>query len=471
MPTNEEQAGFMIVAIDTNCILPGQVGGIENYTLGLIEALKLPGSPATQLVLLTRPENHEFFSRFADARTKTVLLPRGTPEKGSDLFSPSPHIRADKTGSGPIMSPQHWPDIKGSGPVLSVLSRPVTGPSAGRGDKMGSDPVLSPQRAVRSIDNWARLLEREPAVGMQALVEYQNRKANALREHRVDLLHCPGNTINPLGLDLPVVLNLHDLQHRHYPEYFTTRELENREKWWVRSAVRADALIAASNYVRDDLRQQLHICREKIFVTPDVFESAFFRMPDVAELGSLRDRLNLAGTFFLYPAAAWPHKNHERLIRAFLAADIPGAQLVLTGAGQESLAKWADHPKIRLLGRVETRDLVSLYHSATAMIFPSQHESWSIPIMEAMACGCPVACSNVTSLPEQIGDAGLLFEPNDESQMTNAMRRLAADSDLREILSDRGRGRVKRWGPALFLKNITAAYGFATGAFYARKAA
>jgi len=394
----------MIVAIDTNCILPGQVGGIENYTLGLIEALRQCGSPATKLVLLTRPENQNLFSRFVAGNTRTVLLDR---------------------------------------------------PSCGG----------------KTITNWAEFISQHPADGPARLAAFQNQKANALIEHQVELLHCPGNTINPIGLRIPTVLNLHDLQHRHFPEYFSKQELSNREKWWVASAVRADALIAASNYVRDDLHRQLHLCREKIFVTPDVFESAFFHAPDVEQLQSLRDRLHLPETFFIYPAACWPHKNHQRLIRAFLAADLPGAQLILTGGGQEALAEFANRPGIRLLGRVETADLVGLYHLATAMIFPSQHESWSIPIMEAMACACPVACSNVTSLPEQIGDAGLLFEPDDESQMVTAIRRLAADADLREILSNRGRYRVKKWGQSLFLRTITAAYGFATGAFYARKAA
>ncbi len=91
--------------------------------------------------------------------------------------------------------------------------------------------------------------------------------------------------------------------------------------------------------------------------------------------------------------------------------------------------------------------------------------------MEAMACGCPVACSNVTSLPEQIGDAGLIFPPEDESLITDAIRRLAQNSELRQTLSARGKCRVKSWKPACFLKTLTAAYGFAAGAFSVRKAA
>ncbi len=159
----------MIVAIDTNCILPGQVGGIENYTLGLIEALKFETSPATELLLLSRPENRALFARFEDHFTKLVVLER----------------------------PNH------------------------RGQPIG---------------NWPEFIRNNPGQGPRILADFQKQKANALRQHRVDLLHCPGNTINPIDLDIPIVLNLHDLQHRHFPQYFTPQELENRERWWVASA-------------------------------------------------------------------------------------------------------------------------------------------------------------------------------------------------------------------------------------------
>jgi glycosyltransferase involved in cell wall biosynthesis len=400
----------MIVAIDTNCILPGRVGGIENYTLGLIEALKLPGSPAGKLVLLTRAENYSLFSPYADSRTEIVQIER---------------------------------------PVYN--GTPVT--------------------------NWAELLEQHPVEGRKALESFQRQKTGLLHQRGVDLVHFPGNTINPLDLDLPIVLNLHDLQHRHFPQYFTHEEIDNREKWWVASAFRADALLAASNYIRDDLQRELGVAGSKIFVTPDVFQTAFCTPPTHAQLDDLRRRLALPETFFLYPAAIWPHKNHQRLIRAFVAANLPGAQLILTGGGQadsdlpalvESLGATSS---VRLMGRVGTEDLIGLYHTATALIFPSEHEAWSIPIMEAMACGCPVASSNVTSLPEEVGNAGLLFSPDDETAMADAMRGLAADAGLRRALSRRGQTRVKAFGPQPFLRTITAAYDHARSTFRFRKAA
>jgi glycosyltransferase involved in cell wall biosynthesis len=394
----------MIVAIDTNCILPGQVGGIENYTLGLIEALKLPASPASKLLLLTRAENHALFTPFADDGTGVLLL-------------------------------------------------------------------------ERPAGNWAELSKADPGAARRALAEFQHRKADLLARHRADLIHFPGNTVNPLDLNLPIVLNLHDLQHRHFPEYFTVEEIGNREKWWAQSAQRASALVAASNYVRDDLVRQFHVDQTKIFVTPDAFQSAFFARPAPQQLADLRCKYDLPATFFIYPAAAWRHKNHQRLIRAFVTAGITDAQLLLTGGGQaesdlpQFVSDLKTSARIRLLGRISTEDLLGLYHMATALIFPSEFEAWSIPIMEAMACGCPVASSNVTSLPEQVGDAGLLFDPADVPAIANAMRRLANDAALRQTLARRGRARVLRFAPEHFIQSIAKAYEFAITAHQAKKAA
>jgi glycosyltransferase involved in cell wall biosynthesis len=378
----------MIIAIDTNSIVPGRVGGIENYTLGLIEALKSPNSPADSLFLLTRHENHTLFSKFEDAHTHLVAIPR---------------------------PPGNWTEI---------------------------------QRHDRA-----------------ALSRFQTQKSRTLHRLKVDLVHFPGNTINPVDIDFPTVLNLHDLQHRRYPEYFTGEEIANREKWWHASAHRADALMAASNFVRDDLVSELSVDANKIFVAPDAFESAFFRKPTPEQLADVKRRHKLADTFFLYPAAAWPHKNHARLIKAFKA-----------GAGQESLRSLSDNAHgaptgLRLLGRVTTEDLVALYHLATALVFPSLYEAWSIPIMEAMACSCPVASSNVTSLPEQVADAGLLFDPTNISAMATAMRTLATDANLRQTFTERGTKRVHQFSKEKFLQTIRDAYTHAAESYKTKKAA
>ena len=385
----------MIIAIDTNCILPGRVGGIENYTVALVETLQRPESPVSRLVLLTRPENHDRFAGLGDRRTRAVLVPRPT-------------------------------------------------------------------------GTWSTQRATDPAIARAALAEHQRRKTDAIHAVGADVVHFPGNTINPLDLDVPAVLNLHDLQHRHFPQYFTPAEIGERETWWTASAHRADALLAASDYVRDDLEDQLGVRPDKVFVAADPVEAAFGRTPTDAELADVRSRHQLPATFFLYPAAAWPHKNHARLMAAFALAKVPDAQLILTGGGHDKLPS---QPGVRSLGRVPTADLVGLYHLATAVVLPSQHESWSIPLAEAMTCGCPVAAAAVTSLPEQVGDAGLLFPANDERAIADCMKRLAADAGLRRTLADRGRQRVAHWSPQRFLRSVTSAYTHARRDHRTRQAA
>jgi glycosyltransferase involved in cell wall biosynthesis len=414
----------MNVAVDTNCIVSGKVGGIENYTVALVEALVGPASCANRVVLLTRPENHATFERFA-----------------------------------------------GDGARVELVDRPIGG--------------------------WASAPEA-------ARLAFQAAKTAILRQLDVDVVHFPGNTINPVDIDFPSVLNLHDLQHRHFPEYFSAGELENRERWWTASAHRADAMIAASGWTRDDLVTHLGVDAGKIFVTPDPVESAFARCgrpksatdgaptctdqkteipagsssvrigaPSLANSSGssaargsvdVRRKFDLPTTTFLYPAAFWPHKNHKRLIDAFAAADLPDAQLLLTGGGQDDgrLAALVTNAgmagRVRLLGRVSTDDLIGLYRTVTATIVPSLHESWSIPVAEAMACRCPVACSTITSLPEQVGDAGVLFDPTDVPAIRGVIRRLARDEELRETLVDRGRRRTAAATGRHFIDTVERAY-------------
>src|SRR5205814_2082141 len=125
------------------------------------------------------------------------------------------------------------------------------------------------------------------------------------------------------------------------------------------------------------------------------------------------------GDYLLYPARPWPHKNHARLFEAFalLRREHPELRLVLTGEGDYgALPEGVD-----ARGRVTTAELVALYQRAAALVFPSLYEGFGMPVIEAMACGCPVACANTTSLPEVAGDAARLFDPLDAEDIARAV--------------------------------------------------
>lgn len=400
----------MILAIDTNCILPGQVGGIESYVISLVESLLAHADWLDRLVLVTRTENHELFGRYASERCEAALLPR-------------PRFRGQE------------------------------------------------------VSNWPALMATDPQLGHQLLTSFQQKKIALLRAHRVDLVHFPAGAMNPVDLDIPAVLTIHDLQHRRFPQYFSQAEIDNREKWWPISAQRASAIITDSQFVADDVARQFAIGREKLFVAVPTVQRQFLGCPPARILRDLRRRFDLPGAFLLYPAAAYPHKNHARLIRAFLAANVPGLQLVLTGAGRDHsdlpalITSLKADKHVRLLGRITGEELTGLYHLALGLIFPSEYEGCGQPVLEAMACACPVAASNVTSLPELLGDAAITFDPANEEDIALAIRRLAEDETLWSALASRARQRVGLFSPQRFVDALHLAYSAALEARRARPVA
>jgi glycosyltransferase involved in cell wall biosynthesis len=399
----------MIVALDTNCILPGRVGGIESHVMGIVEALLGQAAWLRRLVLVTRPENDELFRAFEGKRCTAVLQER---------------------------------------------------------------PVFQGER----ITNWASLLTAHPEQGRRLLAEFQQDKLALLRRARADVVHFPGSALNPLEIDLPTVLTLHDLQHRRFPQYFSEAERSNRERYWAESARRADAVLTGSEFASDDIARQFEVCPEKMFVAIPAVREIFHHRPAAAALAALRRRLELAERFFIYPAAAYPHKNHRRLLRAFAAAGLGTVQLVLTGGGQETSAlpqlidELGLQGRVRLMGRVTEEELTGLYALATGMVFASEYEGCGLPLIEAMATGCPVAAAGVTSIPEIVGEAALLFDPGSEAQMTAALRTLANYSAGRARLSRQGTERAGLFTTARFARELHAAYNHAVTARLQRAA-
>jgi glycosyltransferase involved in cell wall biosynthesis len=130
--------------------------------------------------------------------------------------------------------------------------------------------------------------------------------------------------------------------------------------------------------------------------------------------------------FVLYPARAWPHKNHARLLEAFafVRRRRPELRLVLTGGGD---LPTADGVEVR--GHVAVEELAALLRRASALVFPSLYEGFGQPPLEAMASGCPVACSNAAALPEVVGDAARLFDPLDVQEMARAIEDVLDDPE------------------------------------------
>jgi glycosyltransferase involved in cell wall biosynthesis len=249
--------------------------------------------------------------------------------------------------------------------------------------------------------------------------------------------------------EIPSIYHPHDLQHRHLPELFDSVQIAARDRWYTTLARQAAMVAVASSWTRDDVIAQFAIPAAKVHVVP-------WAPPlEVSTAGQRQSismaHLNLPDRFILYPAQTWPHKNHAALLHALaiLREDGLRVPLVLTGARNIG-ARAVDvligelrlGDQVTWLGFLELPALKAVYRRAAAMVIPSRFEAASGPLWEAFAAGIPAACSNVTSLPMQAGDAALLFDPTDHAQIASAIRRLWTDEALCQLLVARGHKRA-----------------------------
>jgi glycosyltransferase involved in cell wall biosynthesis len=212
------------------------------------------------------------------------------------------------------------------------------------------------------------------------------------------------------------------------------------------------AMVAvASRWTKRDVEQHFGLPPEKVVVVPLAPPTgAYDRVgPDEAEAAATR--LGLPPMFVLYPAQTWPHKNHLALLEALATLRRGGLVVPFVSTGrltehfrvlQQRATRLGIADQVYWLGFVPPRDLSAVYSRATAVIIPTRFEAASAPLWEAFLAGVPAACSTVTSLPEQAGDAALLFDPDRTDQLAEAIRELWEDSSLRSTLVSRGRERV-----------------------------
>ena len=274
--------------------------------------------------------------------------------------------------------------------------------------------------------------------------------------------------------DVPSIYHPHDLQHRHLPEMFDRMERDARDRWYTTLARKASAVAVASSWTRDDVVQQLDVPAAKVHVVPWAPP-----LQAVTDGGSdeARQRIATFGLperYLLYTAQTWPHKNHIGLVEALaLVRDRDGLAipLVLTGRRNEHAAAIDERiralqltSEVRWLGFLEPEELHSVLAGAHAVVIPSKFEAASGPLWEAFAAGVPAACSNVTSLPAQAGDAALLFDPDRTDQIAASVLELWNDDELRASLAVRGRAKVANFTWSRTARHFRALYRLVAGA-------
>lgn len=279
-----------------------------------------------------------------------------------------------------------------------------------------------------------------------------------------DLVHFPSQ--DGYLTALPNIYQPHDLQHLHLPQFFAPYDLEWRTLAYPVYCDNADVVLVESSWTKHDVAHQFAITQDKIAVCPFPPATASYRELSPEALATLQNKLRHP-QFIFYPAHTWPHKNHLRLIEALAILKQNGVvvPLVCTGRAtpfmpqiEASIAAQDLSDQVQFMGYLSEAEIKTLYRMCTAVVVPTKFESVSFPIWEAFEAGRSVACSTVTSLPTQVGDAGLLFDPEAPAAMAAAIRTLWEDPHLREKLGRLGTIRLQQFSLDRMALHVRALY-------------
>ena len=266
-----------------------------------------------------------------------------------------------------------------------------------------------------------------------------------LHQYKADVYHS-AYYLMPYVTGVPTLLTLYDLIPIHFPEH-STLKARWLFRWATALALRtARHTLAISEATRRDFLARFSLRPEQITAIPLAADPAFAPQPPEV-VAALRTRYRLPEKSILYLGSNKPHKNLVRLIEAWSVVQAEALDYTLVIAG----AWLPQHPEPRQraqvlgiddrvcwLGPLPGADLPALYTAADIFVFPSLYEGFGLPVIEAMACGTPVACADTSSLPEVAGDAAVLFDPMQVGAIGDALRRLLGDADLRGDLQRQG---------------------------------
>lgn len=401
------------IALDIN-VTPGVSGGIAQSTQGLVQSLGELEGPERYVLITDTPDQAEWIRHYCRPNQETVMMPVNRSHIGKSRSLRGSERR--KKLLGPLVE-----TIRG---LVGRLSPQPTWPSL---------PVS---------DGFYESL-------------------------RCDVLHFPTQWFALCAL--PTIYNPHDLQHLHYPQFFTPEELARREVIYRSACQLSQTVVVGSEWIKQDVIRQFAVHPDRVQIIPWASPTAQYPQVPTEQLEEVRARLRLPQTYMLYPAVTWPHKNHLRLLDALASLrDREGlvVPLVCTGARYES--HWPKVEKrIRDLnlssqvifpGFLSESDLRAVYRMAQFLVLPTLFEADSCPVHEAWSEGVPVASSDHTAMPDQVGDAGLLFDAMDVSAIADAVRRISTDAVLRRDLVERGHRRVKDFDWTRTAKAYRAVY-------------
>ncbi len=263
----------------------------------------------------------------------------------------------------------------------------------------------------------------------------------------LDILHST-TFCTPLDFKGKLVSTIHDVSFYTHPQYHQKANIDHCMKGTVDAVRHADKIIAISEHTKTDLIKHFHCPEEKIVVTPLGYDREFyFPVSDEVAVGDVLRKYGLTTPYIFALGTVEPRKNIDGLISAYdaLPRDLKQRYQLIVGGGKGwlddkifQLLKERDlESRVKFIGYVEEEDLKYLYSGATCFVFPSHYEGFGLPLLQAMACGCPAVAAGNSSLFEVAGDAVLLVDSTDITTITAAIKRLLTDPKLAASLREK----------------------------------
>ncbi len=293
---------------------------------------------------------------------------------------------------------------------------------------------------------------------LQCALRYSAAAREVVQQH-CDLWIFPRQDIWSSRFPVPALAAVHDLMHRYEPHFSEAAGLGRRryrQRYMQELINYSMGILVDSEVGKQQVLESFEADPGKVFILPYVPPSYIYESGMSLDFDA---RYRLPGKFLFYPAEFWPHKNHLRLIDAMarVRASCGDIQLILAGSlGKEysrvrlHVEKLGLQDHVRFAGYLPEADIPEFYRRARALVFPTFFGPTNIPPLEAFALGCPVAASRIYGMPEQLGDAALLFDPHSDEEMADCIRRLWQDDALCQRLKRNGLGRARLWGPSQF---------------------
>ena len=284
-------------------------------------------------------------------------------------------------------------------------------------------------------------------------------------KNKIDIWITPWPDNFMRDLHLKSIIAIFDLMHRYEPKFEEVAdEYAKREENYKRICQYADVILADSNVGKQHILQsygnEFPKLEDKIRILPFIPASYVYEAKDTIPLKDIEFE-----KYVFYPAQFWEHKNHRNLIQAIALLKAKGitVNLVCVGSAKnafeninELIKKNGLQEQVKILGYVDNDEIVALYQHARALVMPTFFGPTNIPPLEAFVLGCPVAISNIYGIPEQVGDAALLFDPSSVEEIANCIEQLWTDDALCESLKEKGKNRSLLWGRSQYAETLAS---------------